>query len=67
MNTPIIDPSTLTEEQKEAIKKLYITHIDRIKKCFHYLPSDVENYIQAGYRSTLIILFGKEFFKEKGE
>ena len=58
MNTPIIDPSTLTEEQRDIIKEQYEinnnpTHI-------------IQNAFEIGIVQTFEWLFGKEFF-EKGE
>lgn len=61
MNTPIIDPSTLTEEQRNNIRTFNL-----------YAEGDLESgneLIQAvGYgRKTLLdVLFGRGFF-EKGE
>lgn len=57
MNTPIIDPSTLTEEQINIIKK-YISR--------PFADSMSETYYALGMMDTIEWLFGKDFF-EKGE
>ncbi len=55
METPIINPSTLTEEQREAIRREY----DKHKVCFGTA------YIK-GILDTFEMIFGKSMF-EKGE
>ena len=66
MNKPIIDPSTLTEEQREELRKKYQYYDDRID----YDPLDPYsgpyNRIYEGKIGLLIELFGSNFFK-KGE
>jgi len=59
MSTPIIDPSTLTEEQREEIKAQY--EINKI-----ITQSEVQNAFQIGIIQTFEWLFGEDFFK-KGE
>ncbi|MDE5886452.1 MAG: hypothetical protein K2H46_02570 [Muribaculaceae bacterium] len=58
---PIIDPATLTEEQREAIKELYGEFLLQSE-------ADLKFDIIAGCakRSAFHILFGENFFK-KGE
>lgn len=63
MNNPIIDPSTLSEEQREAIRNKYNARADII-----------HDYEEIDRASTLTIvtdlfevLFGEEFFKQKGK
>ncbi|MCM1356443.1 MAG: hypothetical protein NC212_08570 [Staphylococcus sp.] len=64
MITPIIDPSTLSEEQREAIRNKYNARADIIR-----------DYEEIDRASTLTIvtdlfktLFGREFFtNQKGE
>lgn len=53
MDKPIIDPSTLSEEQREAIRADY----------YEDVAADEYN---AGYQSALRNIFGSNFFK-KGE
>lgn len=61
MDTPIIDPSTLTEEQREKINILYM-----------YAKTDIDGQNEigqvAGYARKILLeaLFCKDFF-EKGE
>ncbi len=65
MTTPIIDPSTLTEGQREAIRRYY----QDLQHDISLLDRDSESYILAGYLGGLTALenlFGKDFFK-KGE
>lgn len=52
MNKPIINPSTLSEEQREVINRVYKT------------ASFVGN---ESIVNTLEWLFGSEFFNQKGE
>ncbi len=59
MNEPIIDPSTLCEGQREAIREQY-----SINKSI--TPSEIQNAYQIGIVQTFEWLFGKDFF-EKGE
>ncbi len=61
MNAPIIDPSTLIEEQRNKIYTLY-------SYAEEDLESDNELIQNVGYgRKTLLdVLFSREFF-EKGE
>ncbi len=56
---PIIDPSTLTEEQREAIRERYN---------YYNIPDDViihweDRNTNLIVRYILVELFGKEFFK----
>ncbi len=57
MNTPIIDPSTLTERQKEEINILYM-----------YAKTDIDSHNEigqvAGYARKILLeaLFGEDFF-----
>lgn len=60
MTTPIIDPSTLTEEQREAIRKRYALMKVGIRECEAYELSHVMDEYEQ--------LFGSEFFtNQKGE
>jgi len=52
----IIDPSTLTEEQRKIIKQ----YINR-----PFAASMTATYYAQGMLDTLEWLFGKEFFKKK--
>ncbi len=61
MNTPIINPSSLTEEQREAIINLFKESCKGINKT----PS-VECGVNIGSIAMLQVLFGNDFF-EKGE
>jgi len=60
MNTPIIDLSTLSEEQREVIKEQY-----EINKTI--TQSEVQNAYQIGIVQTFEGLFSQDFFNEKGE
>lgn len=60
MNKPIIDPSTLSEEQREAIRERYALMKVGIREC--------EAYELAFVLDEYEMLFGKEFFiNQKGE
>lgn len=63
MNKPIIDPSTLTEEQREAIRVQYLTN--------EVFPTGFNaTTVQVCKASNGILewLFGSEFFtNQKGE
>lgn len=60
MTTPIIDPSTLSEGQREVIREQY-----SINKSL--TPSEVQNAYQIGIVYTFEWLFGSEFFtNQKG-
>ncbi len=66
MNTPIINPSTLTEEQREAIWQEY-----EVAKRF---PTGENKHVMKtsiAVRYILVWLFGKDFFEstetKKGE
>lgn len=59
MNTPIIDPLTLSEEQREAIRKKYA----EVKEISAVIG---DNEFFAGDEAVFEWLFGSEFFK-KGE
>lgn len=54
MNKPIIDPSTLTEEQRKKIIAIYTRKI--------YGPEDMERKFTE--ECLLEALFGSEFFKK---
>lgn len=62
MNKPIIDPSTLTEEQREEIRKEYNLNVESEDRS----NGPVEEHWYSGRNLTLLWLFGEEFF-EKGE
>lgn len=62
MNKPIIDPSTLTGEQKEEIREEYNLNIEWENRS----NGEVEKHWYSGRNLTLLWLFGEEFF-EKGE
>ena len=54
--------------EKSKVKEVYANHIDNIKSsCFEYLAPQVENYMQACYRSALQKLFGKSLFEEENK
>ena len=57
---PIIDPSTLTEKQREAIKKVY----EAANKCKLANCISIRSFAY-GQTATLDKLFGKGFFKKK--
>ena len=62
MSKPIINPSTLTEEQRETIRAEYNLNVvweDRSN-------GEVEKHWYSGRNLTLLWLFGENFFK-KGE
>lgn len=60
---PIIDPSTLSEEQREAIREEYNRNVMFEKKI-----DDSKQYWYSGANHTLKYLFGSEFFtNQKGE
>lgn len=65
MNTPIIDPSTLSEEQREAISEKYRSCIATINSQWKPKYYDIREQKRA-QAYTLAWLFGSEFFK-KGE
>lgn len=60
MNTPIIDPSTLTEEQKQAIRLYYSEAEDFIESVYPFI-------VAYGYGEKMLLerLFGKEFFEKR--
>ncbi len=62
MNTPIIDPSTLSEEQREAIRIAY-------QSLQNEKPSIQENaprhFSFLGAITELELLFGSDFFQER--
>ena len=62
MNKPIIDPSTLTEEQREAIRNLY----DDFNQLELHGASITDRSAGRNQCITLEWLFGSDFFK-KGE
>lgn len=62
MDKPIINPSTLSEEQREAIRDEYSLNVEW-ENCS---SSAVEEHWYSGRNLTLLWLFGEEFFK-KGE
>lgn len=61
MNTPIIDPSSLTEEQRKAIKDAYESNQLNLEDAtLSY------RFVLRGSMSCMMWLFGKSMF-EKGE
>ncbi len=61
MTTPIINPSSLTEEQREAIKAEFIN----ISELPNAMPPSIVKIISI-MNFTMIKIFGKSMF-EKGE
>ncbi len=59
MTTPIIDPSTLSEEQREAIREEY----DGWAVFLNTRDDLAAKFALAAIEE----IFGKEFFKQKGE
>ncbi len=59
MIKPIIDPSTLTEEQREAINLA-------MKAAHIWAPTRELNILMTGAIAAFVSIFGKDFF-EKGE
>ena len=59
----IIDPKTLTEKQREAIKK------EIIPDMYKFLRSkrDDKGFYGAGIYDTINQLFGEDFFEKGGE
>lgn len=78
MTTPIIDPSTLSEEQREAIRKLYANCISSNELIREQEKANLIKNKAVAFRSTfaggmnqgavaaMTKLFGSELFK-KGE
>jgi len=64
MTTPIIDPSTLTEEQKKIIREVYADNKDFIREMGGKYDPDVK--CEVAENRLLEWFFGKDFFK-KGE
>lgn len=60
MNKPIIDPQTLTEEQKEEIRSEFNTNEFYQKK---YGSDEATDHWYSGRNLTLLWLFGEDFFK----
>lgn len=60
MTTPIINPATLTEEQREAIKGMY-------KECKLRSESEYKTDILTGVARVFMLkwLFGENFFKKE--
>lgn len=58
---PIIDPSALTEEQRETIKDEYNYYENR-----EYSNNSIDQYCGATATALLVRIFGKHLFK-KGE
>ena len=66
MTPPIINPATLTEEQREAIKEEYKIQEDWYSQCQRSEWDERFDQCRAeGAMSTLETLFGKDFFKEE--
>lgn len=77
MNKPIINPSTLTEEQREEIRKLYADCINSdawireqekanlIKNKVIAFRSTFACGMNQGAMAAMIKLFGEEFFKPR--
>ena len=71
MTQPIIDPSSLTEEQREAIRKEYAkaqkTHdLYTSATCINEMESRAIDHAE-GRMCELKTLFGKDFFEKGGE
>ncbi len=67
MTTPIIDPSTLSEEQREAISQKYHSCIATIKSQWKPKHHDIREQ-KRSQAQALVWLFGSEFFtNQKGE
>ncbi len=59
MNKPIIDPSTLSEEQREAIRKMYNRFADYGRR----KETECNECIQRFACDKILgVLFGSEFF-----
>lgn len=62
----IIDPSTLTDEQRKCIRENY-----NFQSRNHFMAKDADynimRYASEMAMVTMEWLFGKEFFEEKGE
>ena len=79
MNKPIISPSTLSEEQKDAIRKLYANCISSNELIREQEKANLIKNKVVAFRSTFACgmnqgamaamtkLFGSEFFNQKGE
>lgn len=64
MNKPIIDPSTLSEEQRDAISEKYRSCIATINSQWKPKYHDIrEQKREQAY--TLVWLFGSEFFNKR--
>lgn len=63
MNNPIIDPSTLTEEQREAIRQEYI-HNSEMYDLGCVVPATMGT-MHNGKMELLETLFGSELFNDK--
>ena len=62
MTTPIIDPATLTEEQRDTIRREIIDVI-QLPDC---TPNDIK-LLCFGRNLAILTIFGSEFFHQKGE
>lgn len=62
MNTSIIDPSTLSEQQREAIKR-EIIDVTQLPDC---APNDIK-LLCFGRNLAILTIFGSDFFNQKGE
>ena len=79
MNSPIINPSSLCEEQREAIRKLYVNCISSNELIREQEKANLIKNKVVAFRSTFACgmnqgamaamtkLFGSEFFNQKGE
>lgn len=67
MNKPIIDPSTLSEEQREAIRGQY-NHLQKLWEYYHKENAGLVANVFAGHLEAFEFIFGSEFFtNQKGE
>lgn len=60
MKRSIIDPSTLTEEQSEAIKGLF-NHSKEVKLCLCVFKYRLINFEDV--ENAFNMIFGKDFFR----
>lgn len=65
MTNPIIDPSTLTNEQREAIKALFVANTEgRYNAMLDRDYQDADYYL--GKNINLTEIFGTTMFEEEG-
>lgn len=60
MSTPIIDPSTLTEEQRKKIKELY----DKTESDYCHVD-EYNDWVVSDMLERFEEIFGKEFFEKR--